>query len=69
MGNRYEKPQFVSLLCREIPVDENRGPNALASAPSDLKIPITVPFCSLLPYDDITVVMHGTTVEEAAKVK
>lgn len=48
-----------------IPVEENNGPKALAKAPSDLNTPITVPFWSLPPYNDVIVVRHGTTVAEA----
>jgi hypothetical protein len=38
-----------------------KGPTALANAPSDLKIPKTVPFWSKFPYFDVSVVMHVTT--------
>ena len=50
-------------LC--LPVDANTGPRALARAPSDLNIPIIVPFWSFPPYSEIIVVKHGTTVAEA----
>ena len=52
-------------LRKDLPVEANIGPTALASAPRDLKIPITVPFCSTVPYDEIIVVRHGTTVADA----
>ena len=61
------KVEFVN--CSEtIPVHVTTGPVALASAPSDRNIPSMVPFCSTPPYDTTTVVMHGTTVAEPAKL-
>lgn len=41
-------------------VDETIGPRALARAPSDLKMPSTVPFWSKFPYLAVRVVMHVT---------
>lgn len=41
------------------------GPTARANAPSDLKIPITVPFWSCDPSFETKVVIHGTTIAVA----
>lgn len=53
---------------RTLPMHAIVGPNALANAPSDLKMPNTVPFWSWLPYCDINVVMHVTTNAVAEKL-
>lgn len=50
-------------------VEANTGPKALARAPSDLNIPIIVPFWSSPPYMEITVVRHGTTVADAGSLQ
>ena len=42
------------------------GPTARAKAPSDLKIPITVPFWSCDPSFETRVIIHGTTIAVAA---
>jgi len=42
------------------------GPIARAKAPSDLKIPITVPFWSCDPSFETRVIIHGTTIAVAA---
>lgn len=41
------------------------GPTALARAPKDRKIPITVPFCCSVPCCDASVVIEGTTIAVA----
>lgn len=41
------------------------GPTARANAPSDLKIPITVPFWSCDPSFETKVIIHGTTIAVA----
>jgi len=43
------------------------GPAALAKAPRDLKIPMTLPFWWSPPNFDTIVIMHGTTIAVAAK--
>lgn len=49
--------------------DAMMGPRARARAPSDLKIPSTLPFWSKLPYLEMRVVMQVTTKAVAAKKK
>jgi hypothetical protein len=48
-----------------IPILATMGPTARASAPSDLKIPITVPFWSCEPSFETRVIIHGTTIAVA----
>lgn len=45
------------------------GPAARAKAPSDLKIPMTIPFWWSAPNLDTRVVMQGTTIDVAKKIK
>jgi len=49
-----------------IPILATMGPTARAKAPSDLKIPITVPFWSCDPSFETRVIIHGTTIAVAA---
>lgn len=53
---------FTVKFC--LPKDEAKGPTALASAPSDLSVPITAPFWSALPYADVMAVKQGITMAE-----
>ncbi len=46
------------------PKDAETGPRALASAPIDRNMPRMTPFWSEGPYDETTVVRHGTTVAD-----
>lgn len=45
------------------------GPNALANAPKDRKIPMTVPFSWSLPYSEARVIIHETTMAVAINKK
>lgn len=49
------------------PVEAITGPTALDRAPSDLNIPMIVPFSSSPPYIDTRVVKHGPTVADASR--
>lgn len=49
------------------PIEANIGPNALAKAPNERKIPKTIPFWSCLPYSDMSVVIQVTTNAVAKK--
>lgn len=46
-------------------IDASTGPVARASAPSDRKMPITVPFWASEPNREARVVMQGTTMAVA----
>lgn len=44
------------------------GPRALANAPKERKMPITIPFCCSVPYCETKVIMQGTTIAVAKKI-
>lgn len=63
------KQRYLQLIThyvhQNIPMLANMGPTARANAPSDLKIPITVPFWSCDPSFETKVIIHGTTIAVA----